>query len=85
MRFRRPINDSEVLHDLDRRMSGYGNGVRLAESLDMDPAHLRSIRSGYRTPSIKVAAALGYELRWVKRNRLDLIAQLKAEGGAAHE
>jgi hypothetical protein len=66
MRLFRPVNDEEVLRELDRRMAGRGNGKRLAMALEMDPAHLRSIRSGERSVGWKVATGLGYELRWVK-------------------
>jgi len=62
----RPTNDSEVLEELSRRMSGFGNGEKTARDLGVDSAHLRSMRSGYQVLSVKVAQALGYELRWVK-------------------
>ena len=63
----RPINDEDVLQELDRRMAGHGNGERAARELGLDSAHLRSIRSGGRAISRKVAAGLGWELRWVKK------------------
>jgi hypothetical protein len=63
----RPVNDEEVLADLDKRMHGHGNGVRTARELDTDPAHLRSMRSGNWPISRKVANGLGWELRWVRR------------------
>jgi len=63
----RPVNDSEVLVELDRRASGYGNGVKLARELGMKPTHLHSMKSGYVRVSQKVAGALGFELRWVRK------------------
>jgi|ERR1035437_4786093 hypothetical protein len=61
-----PINPDLVLQELDRRMSGWGNGEKLARVLEMDARHLRSIRSGSEKVTQKVAAGLGFELRWVK-------------------
>jgi len=63
----RPVNDDEVLAALDRRMAGHGNGERTARELGVDSAHLRSMKSGYQAISAKVAAGLGYSLRWVKK------------------
>ena len=62
----RPVNDSEVLLELDRHMAGRGNGERTARELGVDSAHLRSMRSGNQAISLKVAAGLGFELRWVR-------------------
>jgi hypothetical protein len=64
----RPVNDTEVLADLDRQMAGYGNGRRLADKLDMEPSHLRSMRSGSTSLGRRVAEALGWELRWVRKD-----------------
>jgi hypothetical protein len=63
----RPVNDEELLLELDRHMNGRGNGVKTADAIGMDPNHLRSVRSGRERVSVKIAAWLGYELRWVKR------------------
>jgi hypothetical protein len=65
----RPVNDDEVLFDLDRRMSGHGNGERTARELSAEPRHLRSIRSGTEPMTRKVARALGWELRWVRMEK----------------
>jgi hypothetical protein len=65
----RPVNDHEVLAALDRRMAGHGNGERAARELGVDSAHLRSMRSGNQTISVKVAAGLGYQLLWVKKGK----------------
>jgi hypothetical protein len=62
----RPVNDEEVLHELDRRMAGHGNGERAARELGVDSAHLRSMRSGSQAISLKVGRGLGFELRWVR-------------------
>ena len=62
----RPVNDSEVLLELDRHMAGRGNGERTARELGVDSAHLRSMRSGNQAISLKVANKLGYQLRWVR-------------------
>ena len=63
---RRPVNDELVLRELDRRMRGYGNGIKTATDLDTDYSHLRSMRAGNERITMKVARALGFELRWVK-------------------
>ena len=62
----RPVNDDEVLETLDRRMAGYGNGERTARELGVESAHLRAMKSGSQAVSLKVAAGLGFELRWVR-------------------
>ena len=62
----RPVNDDEVLAALDRRMSGHGNGERTARELGVESAHLRAMRSGNQAISTKVAAGLGFELRWIR-------------------
>lgn len=63
----RPINDVEILAEIDRRSHGHGNGERLARQLGVESSHLREMKSGRRPPSRKVAEGLGYELRWVKK------------------
>ena len=62
----RPSNDEELLRELDRRCQGRGNGERTAKEIGVWSSHLRSMRSGDRHVNLKVAAALGFELRWVK-------------------
>jgi hypothetical protein len=62
----RPVNDDELLQELDRLTHGWGNGARLAALLKVQPAHLRGTKSGTESVSMKVAVGLGYELRWVK-------------------
>ena len=66
----RPINDDEVLRALDLRTRGRGNGARTARELSIEPSHLREIKSGRRTVGLKVAAGLGYTLKWVKREEV---------------
>ena len=61
----RPTNDEEVLIALDRQTRGRGNGVKTADAVGMDPSHLRAVKSGRERISVKIAAFLGYELRWV--------------------
>ena len=63
----RPVNDNEVLAELDRRTRGYGAGVRLARDLGLDVRRLHTIKSGNQPMSPRVAAALGWELRWVRK------------------
>jgi len=63
----RPVNPDLVLQELDRRMLGYGNGARLARRLGVEAGRLRAIKSGTEPINQKVAAGLGFELRWVRR------------------
>ena len=64
-----PVNDAEVLADLDRHTRGYGTGVWMARQIGIDPAHLREMKSGRRSLNQKVAISLGWELRWVRKVR----------------
>jgi len=63
---RRPSNDEELVLILENRAKGYGNLAKLADVLDINPPHLRSMISGSMKVSMKVANALGYDLQWVK-------------------
>jgi hypothetical protein len=63
----RPVNDAELLVELDAVTKGYGNTKRVAGEIDMELSHLHSIRSGNRPMNEMVAHYLGYELRWVKK------------------
>lgn len=75
----RPVNSEIVLRELDRRMSGFGNGAALARALDVESSHLRSMRSGSKGVTQKVARGLGFELRWV---RAEIAAGKKREDTA---
>jgi hypothetical protein len=48
-------------------MAGRGNGIRTALDLGADYTRLRHIRAGSERVTHKVAEALGFELRWVKK------------------
>ena len=65
----RPINDDEVLRALDARTKGYGNCVGTARDFGIEPSHLREIKSGRRAVSLRLAAGLGYELKWVRKTK----------------
>jgi len=41
----RPVNDAELLVELDAVTKGYGNTKRVAGEIDMELSHLHSIRS----------------------------------------
>ena len=64
----RPMNDEEVLCELDHVMAGYGNGARLARRIGVESAYLRGIKSCRRPVSLRVATWMGYELRWTRKN-----------------
>ena len=61
----RPVNDEVILRAIEARGRGYV--PRLAVELDMDASHIREMLSGRRGPNLRVAAAMGYELRWVRK------------------
>ena len=65
----RPVNEEEVLRELDRCTRGYGNGVGLARELKIEPRRLHEVKSGARRIIREIAEGLGYELRWVKKQR----------------
>jgi hypothetical protein len=62
-----PVNEAEVLAELDRRTKGYGSGARLAKEIGIELRHLHTIKSGNQPLNKKVAAGLGFELRWVRK------------------
>jgi hypothetical protein len=62
-----PSNPETVLAELDRRMSGYGNGKQTAQDLKIEPRRLHEMKSGSRRINQKVAEGLGFELLWVKK------------------
>ena len=65
----RAVNDEELLKALDERTKGHGNTRAFAEKAGYDPSHISSIKSGCQRVSMKVATALGFELRWVRVNK----------------
>jgi len=56
-----------ILAELSRRMDGYGNGLKVARELGIDPGFLRSIKCGGQPVPKRIAEQLGFELRWIKR------------------
>ena len=59
----RPVNDEEILLDLDRRSRGYGNGARLARAWGVEPAHLSDIKSrvsATQTKKLRLVSAGSY-------------------------
>jgi hypothetical protein len=63
----RPENDEEVLKALDEQAQGYGNTSKFAVKIGTVTSHISDVRSGYRKMDKRIAAALGYELKWVKK------------------
>lgn len=58
-----------IASETPRQMAGHGNGERAARELGVDSAHLRSMRSGNQAISLKVGRGLGFELRWIKKEK----------------
>ena len=71
----RPVNDEDPLRDLDRRMAGRGNGEKTARELDVDSSHLREIKAGKRRMGLKVARGLGWELRWMRVEKVEKVEE----------
>jgi hypothetical protein len=67
MRLSRPVNDNEVLADLDRRTCLRGSIERAAAEWQVDPQLIRRMRCGARLPNARIATALGWELYWIKK------------------
>ena len=65
----RPVNDEEVLADLRRQTIAWGSNTRLAEKVRLDPRHLHQMKSGARPVNERLAAELGWELRWVRADK----------------
>jgi AraC-like DNA-binding protein len=63
----RPVNDEQVCQELFERTRKHGSIQKLADKLGMAACHLRSQVSGNESLHPRVAAALGYELKWVKK------------------
>jgi hypothetical protein len=64
---REAVNEHEVQAALIRATKGYGGVVRFASRVGFSRRYVQSMLYGAERMSIKVAGALGYELRWVKR------------------
>lgn len=62
----RPVNDADVLADLDRRTHGRGRIEIAAAAAGVDEQYIRRVRCGARLPNARLAGWLGWELRWIR-------------------
>jgi hypothetical protein len=65
---REAINEREVHVALADTTKGYGGVVRFARRLGVSRQYVNNMLYAGTRISVQVAAALGFELRWVRRN-----------------
>jgi hypothetical protein len=63
---REATNEHEVYSALTRATAGYGNLVKFARRAGLSPEHVHGMMFGNQRVSVRVARALGWELRWVR-------------------
>lgn len=68
---REAINEHEIQAALIRATKGYGGVVKFASRVGFSRSYVQRMLYGGERMSVKVAGALGYELRWVKRDDAD--------------
>ena len=65
---REAVNEHEIHSALIAATAGYGNVIRFAKRLGLSRQYVNNMLYAGTRVSTQVAAALGYELRWVKKN-----------------
>lgn len=63
----RPANDEVVIKELEKKAKNLGSIKILASALNYSYINMRQVMCGVRDVSPRMAAAVGYELRWVKK------------------
>jgi hypothetical protein len=66
---RQASNEQEVYLALAAATKGYGGVVRFARRIGITREYVHGMLARNRRVSAEVAAWLGYELRWVKREK----------------
>lgn len=64
---REAVNEGEVKQALKQATAGYGNSQPFCDRLGLAREYVQGMVHGNRRVSVRVAEALGYELRWIKR------------------
>ena len=65
---REATNENEVHAALCQATEGYGGVVKFARRLGVSRQYVNNMLYAGARISVQVAAALGFELRWVRRN-----------------
>jgi len=66
---RQAQNEDELYSALVQATKGYGGLVRFARRTGLDYKYLQMMLSGGRRVSAEVGAWLGWELRWVRKDK----------------
>ena len=64
---REAVNEGELYTALVHATKGYGGVVRFARKAGVSRNYIQGMTIGNRRISAEVAARLGYELRWTKK------------------
>jgi plasmid maintenance system antidote protein VapI len=64
---RQAVNENEIYSDLATVTQGYGGVVKFARRIGVSREYIHRMLDGTQRVSAKVAAGLGWELRWVRR------------------
>ena len=66
---RQAVNEQEVYQALRAATKGYGGVVRFARRVGLTTRYVHGMLDGNRRVSVEVAAKLGFELRWIKKDK----------------
>jgi hypothetical protein len=66
---REATNENEVHAALCRATEGYGGVVRFARRLGVSRQYIHNMLYGGARISVEVARKLGFELRWVRKDK----------------
>ena len=66
---RQAVNESELYSALVHATKGYGGVIRFARNIGVDRAYIHGMIAGNRRVSNDVAQWLGYELRWMRKDK----------------
>jgi hypothetical protein len=68
---REAVNEGEVYTALSAATKGYGGVVRFAKRVGFTREYVQGMLYGGHRMSTRVAGALGWELRWVRKGSSD--------------
>ena len=66
---REAVNEGELYTALAKATAGYGGVVRFARKVGISRNYIQGMTIGNRRVSADVAGRLGYELRWVRKEK----------------
>ena len=70
---REATNENEVYSDLVAATRGHRGAARFARRVGLTPEYIHGMLDGNRRVSAQVAKSLGWELRWVKPKRPQVV------------